>query len=613
MTRALVATRRGVAAPMTTKFDSVADDFVGTTLSSDWVAGGATLVSGRARMNVAATSGSSDALTTSPSSGAPDYTIKESVFAFQIATMPDVTGVTTASGTWVRARIILKSDTTKNLTFRVTPASGTGGLLLAIGIDGAEVTVTYSPTTMKYFRFRETGGTVYFDTSADGIAWTQRSSAPSPAWITTTANQRAYFDAQKSTGSTTGVFWELEDVNTAPTITVPGPVATMNAVENTTTAPGTIDVTWTPPTSDGGSAITGYHVFRDQPDWTSSLQASTLRAFSLSNFTAATTYTIKVRAVNNIGVGPWTTRTVTMGGGSSGGGSGTGSGFRAAILATAPVRYYPLNSQYPLDDMVGGLDLTNAGGGVTFTSAGAVFQGVSNDYLTGPTGTDIQIGRSVWNAADNTVTRTQMAIFIAVTFPTYVQPSQFHWMSCGGDVRGPGVHEGNFTWAMRLYGDGSDAARDRNVSAYYWNPNPTYDLFGVADNNSKGSGSFLAPPEGARTPPNGPSGSGTIGVEHWFGIHFGYAGANGYAGACQMYYGQASPAYPMTMISNRLMNSDRPITPVMGNGRLFIGKRGDSDGMVKATIRRVAFWNRFLTQTEWRSFANPTTMALTED
>jgi hypothetical protein len=69
----------------------------------------------------------------------------------------------------------------------------------------------------------------------------------------------------------------------------------------------------------------------------------------------------------------------------------------------------------------------------------------------------------------------------------------------------------------------------------------------------------------------------------------------------------------MTLLGDRAMDADALITPIYNTGKLFIGKRGDSDGMVQATIRRVAFWNRLLSTTEWRSFANATTMSLSED
>ena len=385
---------------------------------------------------------------------------------------------------------------------------------------------------------------------------------------------------------------QLDELQNPP-VNTPGAVANATATADTTN--NTIRVVWSAPSEQGSSPVTGYDVFRDQPDWTGAYGASTF-AVTLINFTTGNTYAVKVRAKNSAGPGPWTTFNVTMGGSTP----PAGTGFKAAILATNPEHYYPLNSQYSLVDL--GVDnsrpLTNAGG-VTFTPNGAVFDGSTNDYLTADDSLDFAISS----------TKTAMAFFVAVTFPTYNQDGQFHWMSKGGD------QAGNYAWAMRLYGDSNDA-RARNISAYYWNPNPSYDINGNPVSSRKGSGAYLAPPAaapdyGGYERHNGPVHSGEIGVEHYLGVEFTYAGTNGYAGRCRLWYGDQYN--PMTLLSDRPMNADALVTPVYTNGRVFIGKRGDNDGYVKATIRRLAFWNRQLSQTEWRSFANETTMAKGED
>lgn len=254
--------------------------------------------------------------------------------------------------------------------------------------------------------------------------------------------------------------------------------------------------------------------------------------------------------------------------------------------------YYPLDARHGIRDAWGGsgahpashrnyLNLKNAGG-VKFTTTGATFDGSPKAFLTARSSPDFSVTGT-----------NSIAFLVVVTFPTYAQTSSFHWMSKGGSTRT------NFEWALRLYGDGN-GERDRGVSNYYWNPNPKKDVRGKTVPGARGSGAYLMPPEGQGTRhPNGPVGSGSPNKEHIFGFEFTYAGRHGYAGRCRFFYG--SSTVPMKMISDRAMNDDAPVTPKYTLGDLFIGKRGDNDGMVKAKIRRVAFFNRTLSPASWQN------------
>lgn len=62
----------------------------------------------------------------------------------------------------------------------------TGNLTMAnrVGFfDPGAVSLTYDPVQHAWVRIREDSGTLFFDTSADGIAWTNRHSDTSPAWV----------------------------------------------------------------------------------------------------------------------------------------------------------------------------------------------------------------------------------------------------------------------------------------------------------------------------------------------------------------------------------------------------------------------------------------------
>ena len=67
-----------------------------------------------------------------------------------------------------------------------------------------------------------------------------------------------------------------------------------------------VALAWTPPTSDGGSAITGYSVtpFIGGVAQTPTVFTSTADVESISGLTNGTSYTFTVSAVNGVGLGP---------------------------------------------------------------------------------------------------------------------------------------------------------------------------------------------------------------------------------------------------------------------------------------------------------------------
>ena len=115
----------------------------------------------------------------------------------------------------------------------------------------------------------------------------------------------------------------VQAVNTTGT----GPAATTTATTATTapTAPtglthtqtsSSATMTWAPPASDGGSAITGYRVARDGTDthgtgaWSTTVPATT-GTFTFSSLKPGTAYHLTVQAVNATGTGPAATTTAT--------------------------------------------------------------------------------------------------------------------------------------------------------------------------------------------------------------------------------------------------------------------------------------------------------------
>ncbi|PAZ15679.1 hypothetical protein CLM62_12850 [Streptomyces sp. SA15] len=68
--------------------------------------------------------------------------------------------------------------------FIVDPAQAAIGLYLRVGYaDGAAVFLTYSAIDHAWLRLREDAGTMRWETSVDGLTWTVRRTAASPAWV----------------------------------------------------------------------------------------------------------------------------------------------------------------------------------------------------------------------------------------------------------------------------------------------------------------------------------------------------------------------------------------------------------------------------------------------
>lgn len=93
--------------------------------------------------------------------------------------------------------------------------------------------------------------------------------------------------------------------------TVPG---TPTGVGNNTVTQSTANITWTAPASDGGSAITGYQI-QTATDTGFTQNVSTVddpddvSPYQLTGLNPATTYYARVRALNGVGAGAWSSGT----------------------------------------------------------------------------------------------------------------------------------------------------------------------------------------------------------------------------------------------------------------------------------------------------------------
>lgn len=151
------------------------DDFDDNRISSSlWPNsyGGATEVGGRARVP----------LTPGVGAGylsAREWTLPGSQVTARLVTIPAANGSSFAA-----ASIYLNSTTSgTRLGWRYNAITGNLSAENQVGFsDGSAVSLAYSGFSHAWLRIRETAGTVFWETSADGATWTVRRSLATPAW-----------------------------------------------------------------------------------------------------------------------------------------------------------------------------------------------------------------------------------------------------------------------------------------------------------------------------------------------------------------------------------------------------------------------------------------------
>jgi hypothetical protein len=82
------------------------------------------------------------------------------------------------------AQLLITSSTSgTDAIFEVNAVTGLLTMAVRVGFfDAGATTLAYSSVTHRWLRIREDSGTLFWDTSADGLTWTNRRSTASPGW-----------------------------------------------------------------------------------------------------------------------------------------------------------------------------------------------------------------------------------------------------------------------------------------------------------------------------------------------------------------------------------------------------------------------------------------------
>ena len=232
----------------------------------------------------------------------------------------ELIGLTNGSEYDVRVRAVNSAGNSLWATDSATPAA-------PVTVPGAptidSVTSGDGTLTLSWSAPADTGGAQitsydveYKLTSAADSAWAAvtRSGTMTTQVISGLTNGSEYDVRVRAVNSAGNSLWATDSGTPAAPVTVPG----APTIDSVTSGDSTLTVNWSPPASDGGSAITGYRV-----EWklhtTSWTEASgtdlgaTARSHQITGLTNGTLYDVRVHAVNSAGNGNWATDLGTRG------------------------------------------------------------------------------------------------------------------------------------------------------------------------------------------------------------------------------------------------------------------------------------------------------------
>ncbi|MFF1297918.1 MULTISPECIES: LamG-like jellyroll fold domain-containing protein [unclassified Streptomyces] len=202
---AVIPTRSGSAPyPLEMLGDDFDDNRVSATLWPNNY-GGTSEIGGRARIPL--TPGSTAGYLT-----AREWTLVGSKVGGKFVTVPGANGSSAAvCSMWVNS-----TTSGTRLGWRYNAVTGVlSAETQASFFDGSAVPFTYSGISHVWLRVRESGGTVYWESSGDGFGWTVRRTLATPSWVTSQTHT-VELTGQRTGGSADYVEWDLIGATVRP-------------------------------------------------------------------------------------------------------------------------------------------------------------------------------------------------------------------------------------------------------------------------------------------------------------------------------------------------------------------------------------------------------------
>jgi len=196
------------------------------------------------------------------------------------------------------------------------------GMTMTVGNPGTSTLSTYVGTVDNIVIYESTElpslstllsytfNSIYPKSDFSFIAYSV-SSLPISSYLASASNDVAYLYITNAGGSNpydvlpSYFSTEVADLDTGSTATVPSTPSGLTAI---TVSSSQINLSWTAPSNNGGSAITGYQIQRSTDGgstWSTIISntVSTSTTYSDTGLVAGTTYTYQVSAINSVGTG----------------------------------------------------------------------------------------------------------------------------------------------------------------------------------------------------------------------------------------------------------------------------------------------------------------------